>query len=408
MNGTYQIYKRNMETGIREKLIERYTELSVILNWGDMSKFTIKGKTSGDLELDAGDGIAIYRDGEFLLGGIIETLDVNCENVYANLKEWTASGKEDSIVFSQYLVFPNPTNVTFDNEAVDKVTDYADNRQIYYIRRNMGADAMQNRRISGLVIEAGLNRGQSAESAYRYKTVEEVIKEIGKETDDDDVANNIYPKFIWNPLTGVKSVEIQEQRDMTESVILSPDFGNITGWSKSHKLPKCNAVWVVSGEYQDQNDANKNLRNYTYMEDAESIEKYGRIEKVVTKGDIKVVYADPQKPDIVPVSASEVVDLLTKEGKAYLEENAYKEKFTATMVETPELQFMLHWKCGDLVTCMIDGQKFASTIKTVSVDYSNGFEKVKPTIGENDKGQFAELFEQINGLEIRMNTEELS
>lgn len=427
MNGEYQIFLRNRETGKRGDLFERYTSMDLTLNWGDLSKFTLKGKTTSGIEFEVGDGLVFYRNNEEMLCAEIEDISIDCKNVSANLIEWSASGKEDSVVFSRRLVFPDPTDITFLDSIVDKtgVKDedtgeygddaYADNRQIYYIKRNMGSEALSSnpdRRIEGLTFpdDLSLGHGTQAESAYRYKALDEVIKEIGKETDDEGNENNIYPKYYRNPMTGTKSIVIPRQRDMTGTVLLSPDFGNISAWSKSMKIPKCNAVWVCSGSYDgdelDDDGKPKQVRRWIYMEDEDSIARFGRIEKIVTKSDLKVVKDDEETDEDETVTEEEVDELLEKEGKQYLEENAYKEKFTATMVETPSLQFMVDWKLGDLVTCMIDGQKFPSTIKTVEISYSNGLEKVKPTIGENEKGEFAELFDKLYGLDRRMDTEE--
>ena len=93
---------------------------------------------------------------------------------------------------------------------------------------------------------------------------------------------------------------------------------------------------------------------------------------------------------------------------AELRDGAYKQKFSGTMVETPELRFMDDWKLGDLVNCVIDGESFTTTIKTVEIDYEENVEAVKPTLGEYEKGIFAKVFKGLSGLDTRMKQEELS
>ena len=392
MNGQYIIYRRDRATGIRDTIVERFTSFSITLHWGELSKFSMKGKTIGEVEVQPGDGIVFYRNREYFFSGIVSTVTIKCSDVASGLKEWSAEGYEDSVIFSNWLAFADPESITFNDGIVDKCEDYAWNRLLYYIRRNMGADALTDREISGLTLPDAANKGQNTESAYRYQELDKVLEEIGKEVDGDDVPNELFPRFVWDPDTGAKSVIIPEQRDMTESIVVAPEFGNIINWTKKETLPSCNAVWVCSGTADD-------TRLYVYQKDDDSIDKYGRIEKVVTKSDIQVTD---------DVTQSEVYTLLNAEAKKTLTEGAYKEKFSGTMVETPELQFMSHWRCGDLVSCMIDGHKFQTTIKTVEIAFADGFEQVKPTLGETEHGIFADVFRTLKGLDDRMNKEELS
>lgn len=405
MNGQYMIYRRNRTTGIRESLLERYTEFSLILNWGEVSKFSISGSTVGDVELQPGDGLVWYRNGVLFFSGIVDQVEVSCENVADGLKSWTADGYEDSVIFSRWLAFADPTDITFAEGVVDKCGDYAWNRMLHYIRRNMGADALSGRQIDGLTLPAAGNVGQNTESAYRYEALDKVLQEIGSEVDADGTENALWAAFVRDPDTGALSVEITAQRDLTASVIIAPEFGNIINWTKTETLPKCNAVWVCSGTYQE-NDRDKRL--WIYREDADSIGKYGRFESVITKSDIKVMEDDPETEEDETVTEAEAYVLLENEARAALDEGAYHVKFSGTMVETPELQFMVHWGCGDKVSCVIDGEKFETTIKTVEIEYADRFEQVTPTLGETEHGIYADIFKQLRGLDTRMKQEELS
>ncbi len=424
MNGEYLIYKRNASTGKRDSLIQRYTSFTLTLNWGKESKFSIKGETIEDVGLTGGDGILFYRNNELIFAGVTEEVSISCDNIATGKKEWTATGKDDSIIFSYRQILPDPLNLTFNeniSDTVGKPDDtgeyssdaYAYNRIIYYINRNMGDGTTQDRQIENLTIPGNRSLGTQAMSSYRFKALSEAIKEIGAETGSSGQENGMYAQYIWDPDTGLKSVYIPTaQRDMTALVTLSPEFGNVTAWSKTIKMPKYNALWVCSGTYEVEDaDTGESVktRTWVYTEDADSIAQFGRMEKVVTKSDIKVVEDDEDTADVdETVTADQVVLLLRKEAKKLLEENSLKKKYTVTMAETPELQFWDDWKCGDLVTCVIDGEKFTSTINTVTITYSNGVEKVKPTVGGVELGQFADLFQWVTGIDNRLSEEELS
>ena len=395
MNGSYVIWRRNRVTGIKDTLIERFTKFDLTLNWGEVSKFSITGKTIGEVELEPNDGVCFYRNNELLLSGIVTEMEIKCEDTASGLKEWTAYGSEDSIIFSHWVTFADPSSVTFADGLTDKQKGYAYNRLRYYVLYNMGANALANRQLSGLTVTSGQQKGQDTYSAPRFQPLDQVLQEIG-----DEEGNNMYARFVWNPDTGDKSVVIDEQRDMTASITIAPEFGNILDWHKRQTIPTCNAVWVVSADYESNGN---DVRLYVFKKDDTSIAKYGRMEKVVIDSSVKVgTYSGKT------TTQSEAEALLANKAYEELEDGAYKQKFSGTMVETPQLRFMDDWRVGDLVNCVIDGESFNTTIKTVEVEFSDNFERVKPTLGELEKGIFAKVFTGLSGLDTRMKQEELS
>lgn len=429
MNGEYQIYKRDPLTGKKASLVQRYKTFTLTMNWGQQSKFNIKGETIGECELESGDYILFYRNMELIFSGVVEEVTMSCENPSVNLITWTATGEDDTVIFKNRISVPDPDNMTFFDKIVDKSEGYAYNRLIHYLRMNMGEPilspqsedysdysinphAAADRRITGLAFPINKSLGKDDLSQYRYKKLSEIIKDIGGEENDGD-ENGLYPIYEWNPDTGEKSIKIPQKRDMTSSVILSPEFGNVVSWSKTTKIPVFNALWICSGSYtdkdavEDENGKKPTTRIWQYHCDADSIAKFGRIEKLVTKSDVKVVYDDESTEDNEEVTEEEVGRLLTNEANKQLKENAYQVKYTITMAETPELQFWDDWKCGDLVTCIINGEKFTSTIKTVTITYAKGKETVKPTVGGVEQGEFASIFKMISGIDTRIEDKEM-
>ena len=464
MNGFYQIFKRNKRTGRKSELVERYTTLTINLNWGDVGKFTLKGETVDKTELDIGDCILVYRNYQQIFSGVVTSLSINCSDTSTNFKKWTATGKEDSVVFSYRVNVPDPTDLTFHNDYTDTFEGYGYARLLHYIRRNLGDEAniveieeqeegdpiirlKTVRELEGLVIPGERSLGNNDISSYRFKQLNAILKEIGKEVNPETKEEwGLYPIYVWDSETGEKRIEIQQLRDRTKEVYISPVFGNVTSWSKTSSYPKYNAVWVVSGSWDDKEHEKKvvnpetgeeetvtpTTRMYIHLEDRESIEKFGRIEKVETRSDIKVVEDknkdkeqedESQNPSPNPnpegeeeeaeeektkeVTPEQVERLLRKEARKLIKENAAKVKYKISMIETPELQYWDDWKCGDLVACEIDGDKFNAIIKSVEIVYEKGQEKVRPTVGEVEQGEFSELFNLLSGIETRLTTEEL-
>ena len=473
MNGFYQIFKRDKKTGRKSELVERYTSMTINLNWGEVGKFTLKGETVDTIELELGDYILVYRNYEQIFAGVVTNLSISCSDTMTNFKKWTATGKEDSIIFSYRVTVPDPTDLTFHNDYSDTCDDFGYTRILHYIRRNLGDESnileiteqeggdpiikvVTKRELDGLVIPGERSLGNKDISSYRYKTLNTALKEIGQEVNSETGEEwGLYPIYVWDSETGEKRIEISELRDRTKDVYISPEFGNVTSWTKTSAFPKYNAVWVVSGSWDDEENAEERInpdtgekekvvptkRIYVHLEDAKSVEKYGRIEKVETKSDIKVVKdknKDKQsaenggdntstdtnnddnendengengdgeeEEESKEVTEEQVIRLLKKEAKKLLKDNAETAKYKITMIETPELQYWDNWKCGDLVACEINGEKFNAIIKSVEISYEKGQEKVKPTVGEVEQGEFSELFHALSGMESRLTTEEL-
>ena len=488
MNGYYQIYKRDKKTGRKSELIERYTSLTLNLNWGEVGRFTLKGETIDTVDVEIGDYVIICRNYVQIFSGVVTNLSISCSDTATNHKKWTATGKEDSVIFTYRVTVPDPTDMTFHDDYSDTFEGVGYARILHYIRRNLGNESnivkvkdmgeeqdpiiteLVHREIDGLVLPGERTLGNDDISSYRYKALNTALSEIGKEVNPETKEEwGLYPIYVWDSETGEKRIEITQLRDRTKQVLISPVYGNVTSWSKTSSYPKYNALWVVSGSWEEPDQNQKvtkvnedgeeeeeeliaTTRIYVYFEDKESIAKFGRIEKVETKSDIKVVKPEEdeseeeadggegvteEKPKTITkykrtvihgdndewtlveetneegekeskvVTEEQVRRLLSNEARKLLKENASTVKYKISMVETPELQYWDHWKCGDLVSCDIEGEKFQAIIKSVEITYENGQEKVKPTVGEVEQGEFANIFKWLSDMETRIEVEEL-
>ncbi len=419
---TYDIYKRNPNTGIRTELIQDYEQLSLTLNWSKRSKFSITGKAMRYCPLAIGDYIVVFRNSELIFEGLVQDVNVNCNDISAETIDWTAQGEDDSVIFDWRIILTdyganrNFSDLTFDANTYDKCQDTAYGRLVHYIDSCYGGQTMTSRKISGLALPnqqdvPSNKRGKNELSAYRMKKLSEVLREIGKEAE-------LFPQYRWNPVTGGKFVEIPLQEDKSNSVVVAPQFGNVTKWSVRRSYPKFNAVWVCSGEYTETvNKGTPNEQTYikrvwVYSEDPESIRRFGRIESTLTKSDIKITDDNKDTPENEALSEQDVIRLLTEEARKALEENRAKEKYSVTIAENEDLLFMRDWKCGDKVKVIIDkdenGQQkvLYSTIESVNITFSELNERLKPTIGEIESGLFGDLFETISGIDRRLRNEE--
>lgn len=421
---TYDIYKRRKSDGKRLVLIQNYEQLSLTLNWKKRSKFQINGEGVKTCPFDMGDYVAIFRNAEPIFSGIVKNVEVECKNVYAGTVEWTVSGEDDGVIFDWRIILTqNDTStsfddITFDGEVYDKCEADAYTRMVHYIRNCFDqTKTKRERAIAGVTFPnpasvPGAMRGDTALSAYRMKKLSDVLKEIGDEY-------NLYAQYQWNPATGEKVISIPTQRDRTGTIIISPQFGNVSKWSVSRTFPKFNAVWVCSGNYDEvvnegqEDEQTYSTRVWVYAEDTESIRAYGRIENTVSKSDIKITVDNEETEEDETLTEEEVIELLEEEARKQLQENGAKEKYQITLADTKNMHFMDDWKVGDLVKVIIDydeatgkPKSFTSTIETVSIKYKGLEEEVKPTIGEVEEGLFGQVFEMISGIDKRLQNEE--
>lgn len=412
MNAVYDIYKLD-ENGLRGELITRYTALDAQLNRSKTSQITLTGTCLGTVPLALADRIALVRNGTQIFSGLVTSQGISCGDCANNIKDWEAVIEGDSVVLGWRYVLASasgadPSGIQVGEDVYDKrpnnnvetSTRSALDRMLYYIRKHAGPAAHTSRRLVAVSEADDDTRGTQGRSAYHIKKLTDVIKEIGE-------PDELFPAVATNS-SGDRVLTVPETRDRTEEVVVAPEFGNVQGWEVSRDYPKFNACWVISGVCTEDNgdETTTETRVWVYAEDEESVEKYGRIETVITKSDIRIVLEDPDKEDVVPVTEAEVRKLLEAEASAQLKDAAATEKWTVTMMETDTCRFMDDWKLGDRVKCVIDGTEFNSVIETVEISYAAGVEKVVPTIGETENGLYGDLIRMINGIDKRLKTEE--
>ena len=414
MNGEYKVYKRDAK-GLLGDLISDFTGLELTLKWGTVSKWTLDGVTVGIVPLTAGESVCIYRNGVYFLGGIATEVSVTCSDPDAGVKQWTVTGEDDTAQLSRRMVLADPQTYAFGGDAYDTAEGFADARMIHYLN-NAGFEGTKRERwfAEDVFLPASQQMGTEASSAYRTTALDRVLSEIG--TDD-----SLYPTVTIDEHTGQFRVRIPQPRDMTDTVIISPEFGNVASWKRTEKPPNFNCVWVVSGDYSEG-------RVWVYAEDEESVKKYGRIETVVTRSDIapmdetttdgtttettaaETTTADTSTDGTTTeeqgLTVDEVKAVLTAEAQTQLKENGATVSYTIELMETRSLAFMDDWQTGDLVTAVIDGQKFTTQITEVKVTYQKGVETVKPTVGKSERGLFGRVFDLLDGLDKRITQKE--
>ena len=398
MNGIYTVYKRDA-SGLQGDMIPDFTLLDITLCWKERSKWMLEGVTTGSVPLTDGDAIIIYRNGQFFLGCIAKEVSCECPEPETDVKYWTANGEDDTLLLAWRQVLADPAELTFEKNTYDQVKDTVRNRLIHYIRNCLGEGTVPERRLSGKLRLPSMEKdGDTAVSAYRAKALDKVLAEIGAE-------GELYPYLTRDDRSIFTQIRIRRPRDKTADIVISPEFGNVAAWTRKEIMPEFNSVWVVSGDYEDG-------RLYVYAEDEESVRKYGRIEAIVQRTDVapreQAEAADEtdEEGKTTALTEEDVLDILRQEAKKQLKEHGRKRTWSIQAAETREMAFMDDWQIGDLVTCVIDREKFESQITEVKISYEKGIETVEPVIGDIEKGLFGKVFDMIEGLDNRITNKE--
>ena len=130
MNGTYTLYKRDPD-GTQGDMIPDFTTLEITLKWGKVSKIHVEGVSrTGETPLSIGDGLIVYRNGEFFIGGVISSMETDCPDPANGVKYWSAEGDDDTILLARRQILADPVNLTFNQDAYDKAEGYSHNRII--------------------------------------------------------------------------------------------------------------------------------------------------------------------------------------------------------------------------------------------------------------------------------------
>lgn len=379
----YTIHKRGAD-GKRGVIIDKYIALQIEQRWTEPSKFVITGKGLTRVPLTIGDGVDIYRDGALFLTGVVDTAEESCDEMQHGIIDWTVTGRDITSLLERRLVLPDPVGLNFSEAVQDVMTDTVGNAIRRYVERNAGESAATGRRLGSLTVDVA-EPDEGNTYAYRLMTLDKVCAEIG--------AGEAMPVIDWNPETGDIELNVITRREKADTVIFSPVNGTITRWTKKKKLPKANALWAISGGDE---------QIVTYTQHAQSIAAYGRFEGYI-KDSAQMQEATEEEP---AVTAEDVAAILENKSAEKLNKEAATESYSVDVCESPSLRFIEHWKCGDRVTCIIDGEEIVSTIESVSIFTSQTGERLSAKIGEVERGIFAELFEQIAELQEKVEVEQ--
>ncbi len=403
---TYEIYTKG-EDGKRAELVREWTAVQLVLRWNDESKWTLSGSGRSACPFKRGAGIVVIRDGEVIMSGLASSIESQYE-ADTEVWSWSVAGVDDIGLLARRVIYPDPTSADPSTATAYTVTGKLETAALGIIAKNAEeGTALNARRIPNL--KTAVSQG-AGEEVTLTSSFDEVLDFILTALNDSSLGI----REVWQPKTGAFEIGIAEAVDRSKSVVFSVDNGTLAGWTHKQEAPSANVIIARGMEITSTAEATasddtttdtetEKVYQWAVAEDAESVAKWGRIEKYVERSDISTIKDEEAGTEETP---EETLIRLQKAAAEELLEAEGKESWSLTVTPTDMTAWRSAWNLGDTVAFVADGEKLTAQIAEVKVDYSDAVETVTPTIGTIERGELGEIFDALGNLKRRIRVQE--
>jgi len=370
MQGKYGVFVRDLDGTLIHR-INDYVSLRILMTLNDSGSWSIKSTTTDPCPFDPGMGIITVRNDKFLYGGVVNKIQDKM-NAKTGLYTWEVSGVGDLGYLSRRLCYVDPS--TGDTTARNHYRDSGDLALVVerLISRNLGEDAMEARRepiiTSNVLSTIGVNTSVELRFQNLLKAVVTTCRKSGY---------NIRP--MWNKSLSKIYYELFVGVNRSQEIVFTEQLNNILGSEFIAVAPEGNAI--VGGGRGEMTE-----RSFAFVENANSIEQWGRIEK----------FADGRNEDDIDEYASQKLEEHS--------ENLVGYSCTASDNDNAP-QFGIDYDLGDIVSMKIGSTFIAAEVQQVEITVSEGKETISPKFGTVAVGKFREIFAKLSN--IRDDVDEL-
>lgn len=403
---TYEIYTKGTD-GKRAGLVRDWTAVSLDFRWNDESKFTLSGSGRSACPFKRGTGIVVFRDGEAILSGLASSIESQYE-ADTEVWSWSVTGIDDIGLLARRVIYPDPTaaDPSTATATAYTVTGKLETAVLGIIGMNAEeGKALADRRIPNLTTAVSQGAG---DEVTLTSTFDEVLDFILTALSDSSLGI----RETWKPKTGAFEIGIVTAEDRSRNVVFSVENGTLAGWKHVQEAPEANVIIARGMEIASTAEATASddttaetpkVYQWAVASDAESVERWGRIEKYVERSDISTIKDEEAGTEETP---EETLVRLQKAAAEELLEAEGKESWSLTVTPTDMTAWRSAWNLGDTVAFVADGEKLTAQIAEVKVDFSDAVETVTPTIGTIERGELSEIFDALGNLKRRIRVQE--
>ncbi len=405
----YEIYTKD-ENGKRVAPVQDWTGLQLVLRRNDTSKWTLSGMGLNACPFKRGTGVAVFRDGEVILSGIASSI-VETYTAATEIWSWSVTGVDDIGMLARRVIYPDPASADPAAAAAYTVNGKLETAITQLIRVNaQTGHALNARLIPNLTTAESQGAGDDVTLSSSFADLLDFILSALSDS-------NLVIRESWKPSTGEFVLSIAAAEDRSANVVFSVDNGTLSAWKHTQKAPTANVIICRGMEITPAEEAaaddtatdtaeeteTPKVYQWAVAEDAESITRWGRIEKYVDRSDIATIKDEEAGTEETP---EEVLARLQKAAAEELLSAEATESWALTVIPTDMTAWRTAWNLGDTVAFVADGEKMTAQIKEVKVSYTEAVETVTPTIGTIERGELGEIFDALGQLKRRIRIQE--
>lgn len=365
MFSDYAIYIRDREGNFRDRLVF-IESLDIIESLNDPGSWTIKSTTPERCPFMAGDGIVVYKNGQYYYSGVLKKITEQYSG-YDKQYKWTVQGASDLEFLNRRVCYVDPEEGSTTEDAY-----YTDSGMFglvikNLIDRNLGPSAMKVRR-EPFVAETPLVFFQEEISvSLRFQILLTALVPLL-----NSVNTAILPE--WDADQKKLTFRLRKSNDLSQMLLFSTELNSVMSVDYLASTPKGN--YIISAGKGELTD-----RSFAYAEDADSQAEWGRIE----------YYHDMRstEPEDLQTDADTTLESSAAENVGYSAE---------LNTDASSLQYRTDWNIGDFIGIVVHNQTIIRRVLQVETKLTYEKETVVPTIGTVERGQLVGIFEKLNQL----------
>ena len=392
MTGIYKVYKRN-PSGSRGSEISGIISIEATIRSNEPIKWTISGSSLTECPLSENDEIVVDRNSSLLFCGFVNDKQ-DYYDAASRIYDWELTGQSDLGKLSRRLVFPDAADTTPDPDGSYSATGYLSTVLLDIIKLNSGQSAISARQLANLTVSSQSAVGTS-------QTVESTFDNLLKLVQDKLTDTDLTLRESWNTSTGKWDVRISSPVDVSNAVIFSVDNGSISSWERTVSPPTANWLLVTGCKKPiDESDPDSEEATMSVVvSDSGSIRKWGRIEGVAKRSDIKrIIEKDDDGNVTYEEPWSSVATRLQTAAYEELEKATAQFGYKLTTTEINRNVFRDDYDIDSIVSVRVGGDEFKAKVNEIKITYAAGVETIVPSIGTLQKGELQSVFSELGTL----------
>lgn len=329
------------------------TFVSRFNNVGSWEVKVANGSPMGELLRTPGYGIIVTGPTGVLISG--PTTGARLEQSVENpLGDWVITGNDDSIILTERLAYPLPSepDVTLQTVANDDRTGAAEYVLKQYLSANIGPSAPAVRKIPNLTVETDLGRGAIVTGKARFINLQDLFYPLAQ---TGGIGYTIEQSGT--------DLEFQVYVPQNKSADVRMDLANnqLTKTEYSYLSPKATRV-IVGGAGEAQERVFYESSN-NESEDAEVV--WGRRVEVFTDA-----------------RGTDATDDLVQTGNEVLVDNG-KTIVNTSVIPADEttMRYGVNWNLGDTITVVINDLEYAAVVTEVGISIQSDGVRIQATVG---------------------------